>query len=219
MKNLLSIFLITVIIGCSYKPNEKRLLNFQNHNAEILTSLYRIDTDTLQIARIISNDGKQLLKLGKIWMGDYAITHQEFISTTEIKNKDSIQKAYKRDGYTHQLMNERDVMFIQIVPDSGMSEIEAFGFLNFRQEMEDKIDLALKQKHQGEWFAGDMGAGGNMLFFIDNWEQAIKTVKNELANEDLLDHVLITKRLNTAPDDWTYEVVFPVEYEGVFNQM
>lgn len=100
-----------------------------------------------------------------------------------------------------------------------MSNLEALGFLNFRQEIEGKIDLALKQNNQGEWFAGDMGAGGNMLFFIDNWEQAIKTVKNELSNEDLLDHVLITKRLSIAPDDWTYEIVFPVEYHGVFNQM
>lgn len=219
MKNLLNFFLFAVIIGCSYKPSEKRILNFQNHNSEILTSLFRIDSDTLQIIRIVNNDGKLILKLGKIWSDDYALIHQEFISTSEINDKDSIQKAFEREGYVNQLSNERDVMFIQIIPDSAMTTLEALGFLNFRHEIEGKIDLALKQNNQGEWFAGDMGAGGNMLFFIDNWEQAIKTVKNELANEDLLDHVLITKRLSTAPDDSTYEIVFPVEYQGVFNEM
>lgn len=219
MKNLLNFFLIAVIIGCNYKSNEKRLLNFQNHNSEILTSLYRIDLDTVQLVRVINNNGNLLLKLGKIWMGDFGLIHQEFISTSEINDIDSIQKIYEREGYVNQLSKERDVMFIQIVPDSSMNTLEALGFLNFRQEIEGKIDLALQRNNLGEWFAGDMGAGGNMLYFIDNWEQAIKTVKNVLANEDLLDHVLITKRLSTAPDDWAYEIVFPVEYEGVFNQM
>ncbi|MEM9679987.1 MAG: hypothetical protein AAF901_06655 [Bacteroidota bacterium] len=58
-----------------------------------------------------------------------------------------------------------------------------------------------------------------MLFFIDNWDLAIKTVMAELLKEELMNHVIITKRLTIAPGDWTYEIVFPVEYEGTFNQM
>ena len=71
----------------------------------------------------------------------------------------------------------------------------------------------------GEWFAGDMGAGANMLFFITDWDKANEAVMEILREENLLDHVLITKRIGISEDDWKYEVVYPLEYEGVFNQM
>jgi len=31
--------------------------------------------------------------------------------------------------------------------------------------------------------------------------------------------VLIAKRIMTPGDDWNYEVVYPVDYEGVFNPL
>jgi hypothetical protein len=46
-----------------------------------------------------------------------------------------------------------------------------------------------------------------------------QAVTEVLKEEDLLDHVLIAKRIMTTKEDWSYEVVFPTEYEGVFNQM
>lgn len=219
MKNSTKLLLIAVLFGCSYKPNNKIPVEFQNNNSEILTSLYKFENDTVQIVRILNKDGNLSLKLGKIWMGDYALINQEFTSTIKIADKDSTQAKYEGEGFKSRLYNERDVMFIQIIPDSSMSNLEVLGFLNYRQEIEKKIDIALKQNNIGEWFAGDLGAGANMLFFIDNWDLAIKTVMAELLKEELMNHVIITKRLTIAPGDWTYEIVFPVEYEGTFNQM
>ena len=219
MKNSTKLLLIAVLFGCSYKPNNKIPVEFQNNNSEILTSLYKFENDTVQIVRILNKDGNLSLKLGKIWMGDYALINQEFTSTIKIADKDSTQAKYEGEGFKCRLYIERDVMFIQIIPDSSMSNLEVLGFLNYRQEIEKKIDIALKQNNIGEWFAGDLGAGANMLFFIDNWDLAIKTVMAELLKEELMNHVIITKRLTIAPGDWTYEIVFPVEYEGTFNQM
>jgi hypothetical protein len=219
MKTNLILLVAVMIASCSYKPEQKRLSEFQDHEAKILASLYKLQNDTLQFLRALDSGGEAKLKFGKIWMGDYALLHQVFDSTiiTDKKEIYEFVNNYKQVGFSNQLSDERDVMFIQIVPDSTMTSLQAFGFLNYRQEVEEIIDEAFIKNRCGEWFAGDMGAGGNMLFFIDDWELAIQTVIEELKKENLLDHVLIARRHNTDADDWTYEVVFPVEFEGVFN--
>ena len=117
------------------------------------------------------------------------------------------------------MTTEKDVMFIQIIPDSTMGTFDQLRFLNFRQEIEGQIDEALHRKNLGEWFTGDIGAGANMLFFITDWDKANETVMKILEQENLLDHVLIAKRIGTSEADWNYEVVYPLEYEGIFNQM
>jgi hypothetical protein len=110
-------------------------------------------------------------------------------------------------------------MFVQIVPDSAMNNVDNWSFLNLRQEIEGKIDERLESKNLGEWFAGDMGASGNMLFFVADWNKSMETVMEILKEEALLDHVLIAKRLMMTNEDWCYEVVYPTGYQGVFNQM
>ena len=102
---------------------------------------------------------------------------------------------------------------------STMDNLDVLGFLNLRQKIEDQIDEQLQTKNLGEWFAGDLGAGANMLFFIDDWEKSMRTVIEILREENLLDHVLIAKRIMTSAEDWSYEIVYPIEYEGAFNQM
>ena len=132
---------------------------------------------------------------------------------------DSLSVLFQKEGWATKLGKERDVMFIQIVPDSTMSNLESFGFVDLRQSVEDKIDDALKRGNLGEWFAGDMGAGGNMLFFVDDWDSANELVLEVLNEEGLLEHVLIAKRIMIGEGDWNYEIVYPVEFEGIFNSM
>ena len=223
MKNHLIFIFTIILIGCTYKPKEKRLTQFKNNDDKIIESFYSVQGDTIEFIRLLTNHDVLTIKEGRIWFGEYALTHQKFKQTFKLKNTsqnvDSLLTLYKNDGRVSKLGNERDVMFIQIVPDTTMGTIEALGFLNLRQEVEAEIDDVLRNKSLGEWFAGDMGAGGNMLFFIDNWSPAIQVVKAELKKHELLDHVLITKRIMLSSDNWNYEIVYPAEYEGGFNQM
>ena len=159
----------------------------------------------------------------KIFLGDYALTHQSLTVDGQWGNSDgvldSLRIQFKSDGFAEKILDERDVLFIQIVPDSTMGNFNVLRFLNLRQDIERKIDDRLQNKKLGKWFAGDMGAGANMLFYVDDWNKSIEVVKELLKEEQLLDHVLIAKRIMTTKEDWNYEVVFPIEYQGVFNQM
>jgi hypothetical protein len=206
-----------------YRPKEKRLTEFSNNRGRIIKSFYKKDNDTINFQRILINDTDLMLQTGQIFVGEYALTHQRLKNVRHFNNDekiiDSLTSYFLNEGHKSKLGDDRDVMFIQIVPDSTMGNIESLGFLNLRQDIEERIDERLKKKNLGEWFAGDMGAGGNMLFFINDWDNATKTVNEVLLEENLIEHVLIAKRIMTAKDDWNYEIVYPLEYEGVFNQM
>lgn len=221
-------FIITILgfgllTGCTYRPKEKRLTKFKHEDGQILESFYRKTSDTIEFKRVVSNGTTLKIQSGQIFLGEYALTHQKFNSVHQLANSDnildSLRTQFKTDGFVEKILEDRDVMFVQIVPDSTMDNMDALGFLNLRQDIEGKIDERLQSAGLGEWFAGDMGAGGNMLFFVDNWNKSMETVMEVLKEEDLLDHVLITKRIMTTKEDWSYEVVYPTEYQGVFNQM
>jgi len=212
-----------ILLGCTYRPKEKRLSQYKTNDGLIIESFYKADSDTINFKRLMLNDKHLTLQEGQIFLGEGALTHQRFLHVTDVPNEetiDSLRTAWMKEGFREKLIEgEKDVMFIQIVPDSAMGNIDALRFLNLRQEVEQKIDEELKRENLGEWFAGDLGAGANMLFLIENWDKASETVFDILRKEDLIDHVLIAKRIMTAKDDWNYEIVYPQAYEGTFNQM
>jgi len=185
-------------------------------------SFYKMNKDTIEFRRILTNDSGLIVQAGQVFFGEYALTHQRLRNIREFRNLktviDSLEGSFN-DQFVAKMTTEKDVMFIQIIPDSTMGTFDHLKFLNLRHEIEGQIDEVLQSKNLGEWFAGDMGAGANMLFFIDDWDKANEAVIEILKQENLLDHVLITKRIGTSEDDWNYEVVYPLEYEGIFNQM
>ena len=155
------------------------------------------------------------------YLGDYAITYQK-INTSQplnLKKIDSLKNEYYKVGYTTKESDFKEVMFIQILPDSAMSDIEYFKFLNLRHNVESEIGDLLEIKGLGQWFAGDMGAGANMLFSLNSWNEANELVIEYLKNENLIDHVLIARRFTVSSDNWHYEIVYPLKYEGKFNSM
>ncbi len=90
--------------------------------------------------------------------------------------------------------------------------------LDLRHSMEEKIHEKLNRNKIGEWIAGDSGVA-NMLFNVTEWKKSIPIIMNILNREGLLKNSLIMKRLNTAGDDWNNEIIYPIEYDGIFNQM
>ncbi len=224
MKGLLIVFfLFGILTSCTYRPREKRLTQFGNNDGRILKSFYKMNADTIEFKRILTIDSRLIVQEGQVFLGEYALTHQRFKTIEEFKNDkqilDSLESSFNKQGLVTKMTTEKDVMFIQIIPDSTMGTFDALRFLSFRQEIEGQLDEVLRNNNLGEWFAGDMGAGANMLFFITDWDKANEAVMEFLKKENLLDHVLITKQLGTSEGEWNYEVVYPLEYEGIFNQM
>gem|GEM_PF-1177024 len=211
------------LIGCTYRPQEKRLAKFQQSDGQIVDSYYRQSGDTIEFVRIISSGAVYTVQFGEISLSDRAMFHQRFRSTTSIPESanalDSLKYNITSERFAKRLFDGKDLLFIQIIPDSSMSNFDVFGFLNLRQEIEGKIDERLRRNNLGEWVAGDIGAGANMLFDVEDWQEAMLVAMEILKDEELLDHVIIAKRIMTHADDWRYEVVYPIAYEGAFSDM
>lgn len=224
MKHLIITILgFGILTSCTYRPKEKRLTKFKDDDNQIVESFYKKTSDTIEFKRVLSNGTILKIQSGIIFLGEYALTHQRFNSIHQLPNSnniiDSLRNRFKTDGFVEKILKNRDVMFVQIVPDTTMDTIDALRFLNLRQDIEGKIDARLQSMNLGDWFAGDMGAGANMFFFVDDWKKSTDIVMEVLKEEELLDHVLIAKRIMTTEEDWGYEVVYPTGYQGVLHQM
>src|SRR5690606_21087117 len=199
MRYLIIIFGLCTLTNCTYRPKENRLTKFNNGSGQIIESFYKKVNDTIEFKRIVLTDRHVKLQCGQIFIGEYALTHQRFTNVRQFTNDnkiiDSLINSISNEGLKDKFLDEKEVMFIQIVPDSTMGNIESMGFLNLRQEIEERIDERLKNENLGEWFAGDMGAGANMLFFISDWDKASLAVIEVLKFEKLIDNVWIAKAI------------------------
>lgn len=220
----IGIVITLILFSCSYYPKEKPLANFQDNNGVIiLSSSYRMGRDTIEFRRILKDGPKIIVQHGQLFTGQYAMGYQRLNILAELRYEkkvlDSLSDAYQSQGFVSGIANTPVILFVQIAPDSAMSELQYFGFLNLRQRMEDKIHTSLQVENIGEWIGGDMGAGANMLFSVNDWDAAQAKVLAILTEEQLRDHVLIAKRIMISEDDFWYEVTYPVTYQGVFNSM
>jgi hypothetical protein len=58
-----------------------------------------------------------------------------------------------------------------------------------------------------------------MLFEVTNIDNAIPIIPDVLSKEGLHKKALIGRRLNTAKEDWFYEVIYPLNFSGQFLTM
>ena len=110
-----------------------------------------------------------------------------------------------------------DVLFVQIQPQGFKDGLQ---LLNKRQEIEDKLDNAIKDKQLGEWMAGDVGpGGGNMLYRVSDINNSLQAIYDELRVNNLEKKVVTGRRISSSKDDWFYEVIYPTKFSGTFNTM
>lgn len=186
---------------------------------EYISSNYINETDDkIEFSRIVRDNSTLYLIEGEIRFDEYyntlqTIKNNSIISESEI---DSINSDLKGKGYRENFDNVGKIIFVQMYPRNEND----FHILDLRHKMEEMIHEKLKSHGLGEWIAGDLGPGGaNMLFEVTEWKKSIRIIMNILNQEGLLKNSLILKRLNTAKDDWNYEIIYPIDYEGEFNQM
>lgn len=112
---------------------------------------------------------------------------------------------------------ETPVVFVQIQPGAFKNELDA---LYIRQRVESKIEKRLENLKIGNWIAGDLGPGGaNMLFEIQNIEEAKEIILKIINEEKLSKFTVIGLRIYISHTDWKYKVIYPENYNGIINDM
>ncbi|GFZ78502.1 hypothetical protein GCM10011531_05080 [Aquaticitalea lipolytica] len=216
MKNIGIILIIFFALSCNNKTNKKPT---EKVKIEYLSSNYKNETEEkIEFSRIVKDSSNLNLIEGEISFDEnyntlQKITNKKIVLEPEV---DSIKSALKNKGYRESFDNIGKIIFVQMQPKNEND----FQVLDLLHSMEEKIHEELNSNGLGEWAAGDLGPGGaNMLFKVTEWEKSVQLIMGILNQENLLDKSLIMKRLNTAEDDWNYEIIYPIDYNGVFNQM
>ena len=219
------------LISCGQYPTEKVI-----HNDTIQSNkkfdpvhtvtdfnekwtIYFQQDSIYHVKRLITIDGRLNLLSYDINISEPENAGQTFIEDrpiTDLVEAEKIKSKNIKYNWKPYRM-PRQTLFVQIESSAFKDEMTA---LKKRQEIEQKIEVALKSNNNGEWTAGDLGPGeANMLFEVQNIDNAISIILDVLSKEGYYKKTLIGRRLNTAKDDWFYEVIYPFNFSGQFLTM
>ncbi len=184
-----------------------------------MASYYKTGKDrTIHFARTVKDSlGIHYLEgtisFDKVHNAVQHITKHETIPPQRVNTllSDLKERNYK-EGFDHY----DKILFVQLHPEPD----HELKILSRRQSIETKIHNELYRRNLGEWVAGDLGPGGaNMLFRVKDEEKALNWIMHLLQNEGILHHSLIARRLFFSPHEWNYEILYPIDFSGTFNQM
>lgn len=218
IRAVLLLSLIFSLYACAQNTGNKKQQagrgNKNNAPKEIWTIYDRQDT-LVHVKRLMNTDSGLTLFTYDINSADPIATRQVSVNSKKLSG-DSEAASAKAQSTNYQWIPYKPatVLFIQVEPSGFKDEMEA---LNRRHEIEDKIDEALKAKGFGEWIAGDLGPGGlNMLYAVPDIDQATPVMLDILAKNRLDKKAIIARQLDVAKDDWFYEIIYPLNFTGVF---
>lgn len=105
----------------------------------------------------------------------------------------------------------KKLLVLQFRYDESRTAVEN---LDFRHELEDALDGALRRNRSGEVDGGDIGSGTiNIWIYLTAWSHGLPVVEAYLKHRKLLEKTVIAKKINNT--DW--EVVRPKDFQGSFS--
>lgn len=180
-------------------------------------TLYSKSDKLYHVKRLVSANGNYNLLTYDINTSQPEEAHQTFISR-QIVNVSELNKIKSDNAsFNWAPFKGKPVLFVQMQYTHFKDQMVA---LNKRQEIEQHINEKLQSQALGQWIAGDIGPGGaNMIFEVQDIEGAKAIILSILTREGLNKAALIGRRVNTSAEDWFYEVVYPLDYNGEFLTM
>ena len=209
------------LFSCGQNSNDKKVKP-DTAQKKVVTkevwTIYSKQDTVFHVKRLVSSNTGLTLLSYDINTSKAEAAAQTFISSKTLSNENeaatikSQSSNFKWTPYKTGL-----TLFVQIEPSVFKDEMEA---LDKRQDIEQKIEAALKAKGLGDWTAGDLGPGGaNMLFEVSNVDNATSVVLEVLSKSGLDKKTIIGRRIYTEEEDWFYEVIYPSSFSGVFLTM
>jgi hypothetical protein len=113
-----------------------------------------------------------------------------------------------------------DEAFTQLVVQFSIRGHGTVEDLDFRHQVEDILDQALRGARLGHIDGGDIGSGTINVFAIvepSAWEQAWAVIRTELARRKLLERVIVARDARGDDGDEWPAVIWPEDYERRFS--
>lgn len=209
------------LISCGQISNDKKpqiKASGKIVSSKEVWTIYSKQDTIFHVKRLLSSDTGLTLLTYDINTSKPEAASQNFINAKKVESENEAAAIKSQNASLNWTpFKTTPILFVQIEASTFKDEIEA---LEVRQNIEQKIEVALKGKGLGEWTAGDLGPGGaNMLFEVSNIDNSISIIMEVLSKAGLNKKAIVGRRINTEAVDWFYEVVYPGNFNGVFLTM
>lgn len=203
-------FTVLLIISCSNQASQNKL--YSNKSYYHTNTYYKTFNDTIYYSRYLEDSLSLTRLFGSITIDSLRFTTQNILDSQVInKNQkyDSVNDLIMI-GYRNKGMIGENIMRVKLLPNNyNFLEV-----LSLRHEMEEEIDSIFHEERTGSWFAGD---SGNMLFEISNWDKSLDIVIKVATNRNINDQILIARSVYISEDNWNYDIVYPLYFEGRYQ--
>ncbi|VAX28780.1 hypothetical protein MNBD_IGNAVI01-2922 [hydrothermal vent metagenome] len=208
MKLFVTIALLVMAINLNGKDVDK---SSETTNFTILSSGYKIvETEKIEFNRIVKYLDKFYHIEGSVSFDDEGNTLQTISEKKEISEDDikSISANMKNEDFKSTLFNDQQVVLVHFVSKDLNS---------LRTEISHKIKEELVKNDLWESSDISMFDGTvNLEFEVKDWNKALSLIYKFLIEEKIIEKCLIGKRVYFEEEDYNYEVVYPIDYEGSF---
>ncbi len=183
----------------------------------IISSFYRNNnSEKIEFSRFIKHSDCYQYIAGIILYQEeliQAIKENEFISFDKI---DEIKNQLIKKGFRNSFDDSKKVMWLQI----NVKNLDDYQSYEIKDFVEKQLEEALIKNGKGKWLEKTMGdthpKNIDLLININNWDEAYSLAIDIIKNKKLTESCLIAKRLTIDEEGWSYEIVFPLDYDGIF---
>ena len=182
-----------------------------------LWTLYSKSDTVYHIKKLISSDNKYILLTYVVNTSHPEAAKQDFIKQETISKTDLFKIKSEYSSYNWTPLKNTPTLFVQINGSAFTYDLEPW---DKREAILDQIEKSLQKSGNAEWIGCDVGPGGlNLIFELENISGAIPKILDILSKYGYDKKTIIGRRINTTEDDWFYEVIYPLDYNGVFLTM
>lgn len=66
-KNLISILTSFLLVSCTYRPKQDKLIRFRGNDKKVIRSFYKIEGDIINYTRLLTKENDLYINHGKIF--------------------------------------------------------------------------------------------------------------------------------------------------------
>jgi len=181
-------------------------------------TLYNMQDSLVHVQRLMSSDSGLTLLSYDINISRTEAAVQTFISRKQkIDSSEAELLRLQNSKLSWKPYQDTLTLFVQIDGAAFKDDMEE---LLTRQAVEKEIGDALKNEKLGEWVAGDLGPGGaNMLFEVNDINKSVSIILSALKTSGFNKNIRIGRSIGFDAENWFYEVIYPINFNGRFNTM
>jgi hypothetical protein len=181
-------------------------------------TIYSKEDTIIHVKRLLSSNSILTLLSYDINTSTPEAAKQIFINSKTLANNDEVSFIKLQNlNFNWTPLKDTPTLFVQIDWSAFKYDLEPW---DKREAILDNIEKDLQVQGHGEWIGCDVGNGGlNMLFEVEEIEKAIPIILEVVSEAGFAEKTTIGRRINTVKDDWFYEVIYPLNYSGVFLTM